>query len=578
MDVDIFYTDELPLGRKIKLAENVVKVLRKMKCPSPLQAHQIQGNDYEAIFPCVQWLVRKVLENRKRMGDYVRQYSEMMFGKEYYVPEAGAGSGAATQGSAAPAAGVSDFLGEVLHRYRAQRQFRRNARAWQATLTREARVQSCLLEYGEKVAGKAHFVEEDDTAGGAGGRGRRGSAGAATEFDRKFAKMQKEAAEEEAARLKEAAELEASMMGQMAAAGAGAASGQAAGALVGMQGDSIRSAAAEYARQAEETRREAESGELVAGTRMGKAQAHKRQVAALQRLAAAGEAKSKTAKAQLGALEAKYAALQRALERTREHNARVLAKTAEVEALAAKSEHQAELQRLMSLVGLNESLKGQEGTFKANCKRQLGSLQATLAEVRKEGDDEESARLREIEEVYADVAGKYSKFRSFLSAKNQEISRLSRLIDDVPTRSELIQYERRFIELYDEVALKLEETRKYYATYNMLESTRNYLQKEEKLISSINDKFATEMRSRSSKSAFVKGCVKVVEGLRQNLERSNNKLLQAQEHRDDAKAAQQRAIDKQRAYYQCVKEFQEACDRNEQLTAKLEALKAGRAG
>jgi len=31
-----------------------------MKCPHPLQAHQIQGLDYPAVFPVVRWLVKKV--------------------------------------------------------------------------------------------------------------------------------------------------------------------------------------------------------------------------------------------------------------------------------------------------------------------------------------------------------------------------------------------------------------------------------------------------------------------------------------------------------------------------------------
>jgi len=38
----------------------------------------------------------------------------------------------------------------------------------------------------------------------------------------------------------------------------------------------------------------------------------------------------------------------------------------------------------------------------------------------------------------------------------------SRIIDEVPTRAELIQYQTRFVELFDLVAVTLEETRKHY--------------------------------------------------------------------------------------------------------------------
>lgn len=59
-----------------------------------------------------------------------------------------------------------------------------------------------------------------------------------------------------------------------------------------------------------------------------------------------------------------------------------------------------------------------------------------------------------------------------------EIAQAVRTIDDTPTRTELIQYERRFVELYQQVAWKLEETRKYYDMYNTLDTTLGFLQKE----------------------------------------------------------------------------------------------------
>ena len=42
-DVDIEFLDEWSLGEKIKTAEQVVFSLRRMACPTALQAHQIQG-------------------------------------------------------------------------------------------------------------------------------------------------------------------------------------------------------------------------------------------------------------------------------------------------------------------------------------------------------------------------------------------------------------------------------------------------------------------------------------------------------------------------------------------------------
>lgn len=42
-----------------------------MDCPYPLQAHQIQGLDYEAIYAVVQWLVKTFLTAQGMHSDQV---------------------------------------------------------------------------------------------------------------------------------------------------------------------------------------------------------------------------------------------------------------------------------------------------------------------------------------------------------------------------------------------------------------------------------------------------------------------------------------------------------------------------
>ncbi len=73
---------------------------------------------------------------------------------------------------------------------------------------------------------------------------------------------------------------------------------------------------------------------------------------------------------------------------------------------------------------------------------------------------------------------KYNRLRQMLAETNLEVANTARIIDDVPTRTELIQYERRFDELYLQVAWKLEETRKYFGIYNTLDTKLTFLQKE----------------------------------------------------------------------------------------------------
>lgn len=100
-----------------------------------------------------------------------------------------------------------------------------------------------------------------------------------------------------------------------------------------------------------------------------------------------------------------------------------------------------------------------------------------------------------------------------LADANLEVAGTARTIDDIPTRTELIQYERRFAELYQQVAWKLGETRKYYDFYNQLESNLNFLQKEIKLLNSISENFDVAMRSSQSKQEYLSQCDAIVKSV-----------------------------------------------------------------
>ncbi|MGH0163177.1 UNVERIFIED_CONTAM: hypothetical protein FKN15_055635 [Acipenser sinensis] len=87
IDVDLLFQENSTIGQKIALTEKIVSVLPKMKCPHRLEPHQIQGLDFIHIFPVVQWLVKRAIETREEMGDYIRAYSVSQFQKTHSIPE-----------------------------------------------------------------------------------------------------------------------------------------------------------------------------------------------------------------------------------------------------------------------------------------------------------------------------------------------------------------------------------------------------------------------------------------------------------------------------------------------------------
>ena len=101
----------------------------------------------------------------------------------------------------------------------------------------------------------------------------------------------------------------------------------------------------------------------------------------------------------------------------------------------------------------------------------------------------------------------------FRAKKNQEISVIQRQIDDIPTRAELLQFERRFVELNDMIADKLIETRKYYNMYNTLDDSHGYMRQECDLLNSIIEGFPVAARAKNTQTQFKTQVAGILDGL-----------------------------------------------------------------
>ncbi|XP_014668977.1 PREDICTED: coiled-coil domain-containing protein 93-like [Priapulus caudatus] len=98
---------------------------------------------------------------------------------------------------------------------------------------------------------------------------------------------------------------------------------------------------------------------------------------------------------------------------------------------------------------------------------------------------------------------------------------------EVPTRAEVSQYQRRFVELYNQVGSKHTETKQFYTLDNTLDDTRLYLDKEANLLNSIHDNFEQAMASPSTREQFLKQFEQIVEGVKQNRTKVEKKKQEA---------------------------------------------------
>ncbi|XP_015834101.2 coiled-coil domain-containing protein 93 [Tribolium castaneum] len=224
------------------------------------------------------------------------------------------------------------------------------------------------------------------------------------------------------------------------------------------------------------------------------------------------------------------------------------------------------VEEVEELVMLNENLKLQESQFREHCKKEMAKLQNKIKEIKSgetvvENDAEANKLCEELTENVKVI-------RLQLAKRNRTVAALRRQIDDVPNRPELAQYQRRFLELYNQVSAKHKETKQYYTLYNTLEDTKFYMKKELSLLNSVSDSYPEAVLSASGKDEFLKQFQNIVEGVKQSKEKVERKLLDEKRKRDQLSAALQVLIEQQRKYVAATRQLSIECKKHEALLAE----------
>ncbi|GAA6110205.1 coiled-coil domain-containing protein 93 isoform X2 [Tachysurus ichikawai] len=548
IDVDLLFQENSTIGQKIALTEKIVSVLPRMKCPHRLEPHQIQGLDFIHIFPVIQWLVKRAIETREEMGDYVRAYSISQFQKTHTFPE-----DEEFEQRKQKAVRTVEDLSRV---YAPQRRYKRQADAGEL-LDEESRVHSTLLEYGRRYGFSKHSKQDkaEDTKQLLGQVGQSLPPGMT------------EVSEEEDLQAAEELRIKALMTGMAAmATEEGRLTANTVGQIVGLQSEEIKQIACEYAEKAERSVEDRTEW-------YGPVQQHRRMVTSLNK-----QIQQKTK--ELEEMQAKQQNMKAACEEAKSKltEATELAEQLEKELTSlADVEAQADtglLEKLRAVVAMNENLKQQEQEFRTHCREEMARLQQSIGDLKIEfGDeaDDQKERGRLIDQQYHTDREKLQKIRLLMARRNREIAILQRKIDEVPSRAELTQYQKRFIELYSQVSATHKETKQFFTLYNTLDDKKVYLEKEVNLLNSIHDNFQQAMASSGAKEQFLRQMEQIVEGIKQNRIKMEKKKQENKMRRDQLNDEYLELLDKQRLYFKTVKDFKEECRKNEMLLSKLRA-------
>ncbi|XP_012876166.1 PREDICTED: coiled-coil domain-containing protein 93 isoform X2 [Dipodomys ordii] len=560
VDVDLLFQENSTIGQKIALSEKIVSVLPRMKCPHQLEPHQIQGMDFIHIFPVVQWLVKRAIETKEEMGDYIRSYSIAQFQKTYSLPE------------------DDDFkrrkdkaiktVVDLSDVYKPRRKYKRQQGA-EELLDEESRIHATLLEYGRRYGlsrqSETEKTEDKKTTLAAGL--------SATE--------KSDAHEEEELRAAEEQRIQSLMTKMTAMANEESRlTASSVGQIVGLCSAEIKQIVSEYADKSELSAEESPE-------KLGSSQLHHRKVISLNKQILQKTKHLEELQANHTNLQSKYNETKKTLAELKSHNEKLDKEQEALEKIEAKADPSI-LQNLRALVAMNENLKSQEQEFKAHCREEMARLQQEIENLKAErepGDDEKTLSNGEphgaptstltynedLDRRYNMEKEKLYKIRLLQARRNREIAILHRKIDEVPSRAELIQYQKRFIELYRQISAVHKETKQFFTLYNTLDDKKVYLEKEISLLNSIHENFSQAMASPAARDQFLRQMEQIVEGIKQSRMKMEKKKQENKMRRDQLNDQYLELLEKQRLYFKTVKEFKEEGRKNEVLLSKVKA-------
>ncbi|KAL1490673.1 hypothetical protein ABEB36_013329 [Hypothenemus hampei] len=479
-----------------------------IKCPHRIEPHQIQGLDFIHIFPVIQWLLKGSMEARQEKCAFIRSYSINQYDKLFPSK---------TQ-SEDSKRNIENNIKIVEEAYGPRRYYKRKNAPPPDLLSR---VQITLLEYGFRGDQKS-FKQSDQ------------------EKDTNTIKSLEEHVEEEEKR----------KIDQFIA--------------------DLTVANKEILQDEELTKKDKDI--LI------------KHYKELHFELKDGGVRSKEEQ-QISILEEQYYFVDKTIEKLKEKNHQLqedikkererLSRTQDMLEEAHKSlkafeeqerQNPSAVKEIEELVILNDNLKKQEVSFKESCKKEMLKLETEIGEFKQIMSPVEVTpqQQKEIEEL----SEKIKLVRLQLAKKNQIVAKLERQLDDIPNRAEMTQYQRRFLELYNQVAAKHKETKQYYTLYNTLEDKRRYMQKELSLLNSVAENYPSARESSSGKEEFLTQLNNIVDSLKQNRFKIEKQVLEEKRKRDNAANSLQNLLELQRTYATAIKELGRECKNYEVLLAR----------
>ncbi|XP_061511339.1 coiled-coil domain-containing protein 93 isoform X1 [Anopheles gambiae] len=513
VNVDLLFHENLTIGQKIALTEKIVGVLPRMKCPFLIEPHQIQGLDFINIFPVVQWLVKRSVENRSKKADTLRKLAATQFQNH--------GTLESDRELQRLRAKQLANLQAIESKYLPKRGFKLRKAAgggWIPVRPKDVADQETPDGALEDVL-EADVDEEEGEE----------DVSVSTEQELNFDVLFKNIAKEHNISV-ELTEADRSTLAKT-------------------YDDMKQTLSGEAIEQVSERNR----------------------IKAQLALKLALEKKLELALSECEQLKTTVQEEEQQLKEASSQKEALEEEIRNLDNLEITEANQKILDHVKELVLKNERMKKQETQFKENCKKELAELQQKIDKAETSTPDEDMLELQRQLDMELE---RLKSLRLQLAKKNRSYVAIKRQLDTVPDRTELAQYQRRFLELYNQVSAKHRETKQFYTLYNTLDDTKLYLEKELSLLNSIYDNYANAMQTPHSREQFVQQFETIVEGIRATKAKLKKKCDDERAKRDGLNGQLVCLMEQQRKYATTVKQLTMECQRNEALMQHLKALKA----
>eukprot|EP01126_Amoeba_proteus_P046493 TRINITY_DN525_c0_g1_i13.p1 TRINITY_DN525_c0_g1~~TRINITY_DN525_c0_g1_i13.p1 ORF type:complete len:214 (+),score=57.84 TRINITY_DN525_c0_g1_i13:737-1378(+) len=161
--------------------------------------------------------------------------------------------------------------------------------------------------------------------------------------------------------------------------------------------------------------------------------------------------------------KAQLAELVQTLNEKQAYNQKIIDATEKLKNFEQTPENKRNLEILQGMVALREDLKQQIQLFKVNVQKQKVEWEEKSKSLA-EGVPDDDYEM--VMSMWKKDSEKLEKAKEHVAAKSRGIAIVKREIDSYPSRRELQQYQRQFVEVYDQMAVKYIETKQYYNLFN----------------------------------------------------------------------------------------------------------------